>query len=175
MVYQTTKSQTTEMTKSLQTNRFNAKTPTLICDNGTAISVPFYLNPSTDKKKELLNAFREIKTKQLIEQGYQQPRESNSIVVVDQTTPALAPIEQEMQMSEDALRSVLFGRQGVSERIILRLSDLTGVQVCTREEVEHTQKLWLDELYGTKTARKTSKKSSTTTTTKRQTKTKETD
>ena len=145
------------MTKSLLTNRYNETTPTLITDTGTAISVPFYLNPSSDKKKELLNAFRTIKTQQLIEQGYQQPRSSNSVVVVDQTAPTLSPIEQEMGMNEDALRSVLFARQGISERIILKLSTLTGVEVCTRDEVEQAQKLWLDELYGIKKTRKTSK------------------
>ena len=162
------------MTKqALITNRYNAVTPTLITDNGTAISVPWYINPSVDKKKELLNAFRTIKTQQLIEQGYQQPRESNSLVVVDQTSPSLSPIEVDMQMSEDALRSVLFSRQGISERILIRLASLTGVQVCTREEVEKAQQLWLDELYGTKKVSRTSKKPAKSTATTRQTKTKE--
>ena len=151
------------MTKSLLTNRYNQVTPTLVTDNGTAISVPLYLNPSSDKKKELLNAFRSIKTKQLIEAGYNAPRESNSVVVIDQTQPSLSPIEQDMGMNEDALRSVLFGRQGISERIILKLSHLTGIPVLTREDVELAQQLWLDEHFGTKKTNKSSKRRSKTT------------
>lgn len=142
--------------KSLITNRYQHKTPTMLTDKGTAVSVPMYFNPSVDKKKEMLNAFRSIKQEQLIEMGYSKPRESNSVVVVDNTSPTLTPIEQELGMNEDSLRAVLFARQGITDRTIIKLQKLTGVTCVTRREVETAQKLWNDEIFGTKKITKTS-------------------
>ena len=144
------------MTKSLITNRYNVKSPTMLTEKGTAVSVPMYFNPSVDKKKEMLNAFRVIKQEQLVEMGYNTPRESNSVVVVDQTAPTLTPIEQELGMNEDSLRAVLFARQGITDRTIKKLQDLTGVSCVTRRDVEAAQKLWNDEIFGIKKTTKTS-------------------
>ena len=60
---------------------------------------------------------------------------------------------------------MLFAKQGMSEKLLLKLQALTGV--CTREEIEQTTQLWIkqifDEYQGTKdiaaTANKPARKS----------------
>lgn len=132
---------------NLQVNRYNTKVPTAINEIGTAISVPFYIQPTTDQKKALLNAFRVVKAKQLLEMGYNDTRQEGRIAVVDSTRPPQTPIENDLGMTEENLRLTLFNRTGLQERIVLKLQELTGVQVFSRKEVEETFKLWLDHLY----------------------------
>lgn len=131
----------------LQTNRYNTTVPTCINELGTSISTPFYVSPTSDQKKALLNAFRSVKTKQLIEMGYQQMRTEGSLVVVDNKTAPQTPIELELGLNEENLRLMLFSRQGIQERLILQIQKLTGVTVFTKEEVLETFKLWLDHLF----------------------------
>jgi hypothetical protein len=50
-------------------------------------------------------------------------------------------------MNEESLRHVLFARQGIPERLVLKLQRLTGVYLVTREQIEDTYKQWLDYLY----------------------------
>ena len=121
--------------------------PTAINTAGTAISVPFYVSPTTDQKKALLNGFRVVKQKQLLEMGFNDTREEGRIVVIDSTKPPQTPIETELGMNEENLRLALFSRSGLQERIVLKLQELTGVEVFSREDVEETFKLWLDHLY----------------------------
>ena len=126
------------MTLALQTNRYQTKVPTAITESGLTISVPFYLNPTSDQKKALLNAFRTIKAQQLDDMGYNTERQSNSVVVIDTPPVALTPIEEELGMTEDNLRMALFSRQGLQERLILKLQRLTGLTLFTRDEVRNT-------------------------------------
>jgi hypothetical protein len=69
------------------------------------------------------------------------------IVVETAKSFPLAPIEQELGMNEEALRQVLFARQGIPERLVFKLQRLTGVYLVTREQIEDTYKQWLDYLY----------------------------
>ena len=135
---------------NLQTNRYGQVTPTSIQENGCAISVPFYIAPTSDQAKQLLNAFRTVKQKQLIELGFETTTHNgfSGITVETAVKPPQTPIEQELGMDEEALRYVLFGRQGIQERLLIKLMRLTGVYLITREQVEETFKQWLDNLYG---------------------------
>ena len=133
----------------LVTNRYGVTCPTSIQENGTSISVPFYISPTPDQTKQLLNAFRNVKQKQLIELGWQQTEKSIGTLSVETfTAPPVTPIEQALGVNEDNLRHILFARQGIQERILIKLMRLTGVYLVTREQIEHTYKLWLDHLYG---------------------------
>jgi hypothetical protein len=134
---------------TLVTNRYGVLNPTAIQENGTAISVPFYICPTPDQTKQLLNAFRNVKQKQLIELGWEQSHKSIGTLSVETfTTPPITPIEQALGVNEDNLRHILFARQGIQERVLIKLMRLTGVYLITREQVEHTYKQWLDHLYG---------------------------
>ena len=137
------------MTMNLQISRYNVVTPGAINDQGTLISCPVYISPSMDRRKELLNAFRTVKTKQLLEAGYSnQPRQEGSISVHTAVTPPQTPIEVELGTNEEALRMMLFNKQGLNEKFLLKLQRLTGCEVVTREEIEETTRLWIEHIYG---------------------------
>lgn len=134
---------------TLQTNRYGQVTPTCILSNGCAISVPFYVSLTADQSKQMLNAFRTVKQRQLLEMGWENTRHDSSsgISVVTATKPPTTAIEEELGMDEEALRYVLFGRNGIQERLIFKLQRLTGVYFFNREQVENTYKAWLDTFY----------------------------
>ena len=150
------------MTLQLQVSRYNVVTPGAINEQGTLISCPVYISPSMDRRKELLNAFRTVKTKQLLEMGYSnQPRQEGRISVHTAVTPPQAPIEVEMGVNEESLRMMLFAKQGLNEKFLLKLQALTGVEVVTREEIETTTQLWINHCYGQQDIPKTAKTSKT--------------
>ena len=133
---------------NLITNRYAQATPTAVTSSGLAISVPVYLNLTEDQNKQMLNAFRELVRKQRIDMGYDDsPKSIGSLMVETKTTPPQTPAEEALGMSVESLRYAIFGKGGTAERLILKLSDLTGVQVVSREEIETVQRLWLDEFY----------------------------
>ena len=133
---------------TLQTNRYHQVVPTHITENGTAIATPFYVTPTTDTKKALLNAFRTIKTKQLLEMGYSsEPRQEGSIQIHTAVTPPQAPIEVELGVTEENLRLLIFNRQGLHEQLVVKLQNLTGVQVFTQEEARRTFDAWVQHLF----------------------------
>ena len=137
----------------LVVNRYNQKTPTTIQDNGCAISTPFYINPTQDQTKQLLNAFRNVKQRQLDELGFETNTTTpGGLVIETAKNPPLTPVEEALGMNEESLRYALFTRQGIPERLLLKLQRLTGVYVVTREQIEETFKLWLNSLYEDGTA-----------------------
>jgi len=121
---------------TLTTNRYGVVTPTARQLNGLAISTPIYLSLTTDQTKKVLNAFREAKTKQLLENGWD-----------SSDTPPKTKVEEELGMNEENLRHSLFTRQGIPERLLVKLQRLTGVELVTREQIEETYSQWLDHLW----------------------------
>ena len=83
------------------------------------------------------NTFRQIKTEQLV----------NSSEAKSSQEPLGTPIEQALGMNEESLRYTLFSRQGLPERLLIRLQKLTGVVLISRNEVEETYSKWLDYLF----------------------------
>ena len=137
------------MTPSLQINRYGQVSPTAVQSNGVAISVPFYISPTTDQLKQLLNAFRYIVSEQLMEMGHKTEHQAanGSISIETFVKPPITPIEQQLGCDEQNLRHALFTRTGIQERLIIKLQQLTGIELVSREQVEETYKLWLDNLY----------------------------
>ena len=133
---------------TLTRNRFDQITPTHITESGATISCPFYINLTTDQKKLLLNTFRSIKQRQLAGLGYtDEARQEGSISVVTATTPPQTNIEIESGVNEENLRLLLFSRQGVQERLILKLQHLTGLEFVTKDQVLKTFNAWADYLF----------------------------
>lgn len=108
---------------NLSANRYGAITPTAIQPTGVSISTPIYIGPTRDQLKALLNGFRRA----LMERGRE--------------------VEEELGMSEENLRSVLFSRNGLPERLILKLQRITGIELVSREQIEATQRAWVAYLY----------------------------
>ena len=141
-----------------QINRYGTATPTSFTTTGLAISCPIYITLTTEQSKALLNGFREIKRQQLVDLGYSDTRTSDGLTVVTHSEAPQTPIERECGFTEDALRQIIFGRQGISERTVLTLQRLTGVEVVTKEEIKKAQTLWLDHIYGSQQKTATTKK-----------------
>jgi hypothetical protein len=108
---------------NLSTNRYNQTTPTAIQSSGATISVPIYIAPTRDQLKAILNGFR---------------------AAVGSRGQA---VEAELGMDESALRTVLFSRNGLPERLILKLQRITGIELVNREQIEATQKAWVAHLF----------------------------
>ena len=103
-------------------NRYQQVTPTAIYSNGVAVS-PIYIALTRDQNKQLLNAFRTA----IQERG--------------------AVVEQEIDMNEENLRHALFARNGIPERLALKLQAVTGVELVTKEQIEQTFQEWVAHLY----------------------------
>ena len=108
---------------TLTRNRYQQVTPTAIHSNGVAVSVPIYIALTRDQNKQLLNAFRTA------------VQERGEVV------------EQELGMNEENLRHALFARNGIPERLALRLQAVTGVELVTKEQIEQTFQEWVAHLY----------------------------
>lgn len=143
-------------------NRYDQVTPTAVTPNGLAISTPIYLNLTQDQGKQLLNAFRTVVANQRKELGYDDtPKSVGHLSVETKTTPPITPAEQDLGMSEEALRYALFSKGGTAERLVLKLCRITGVYVTNRQELEQVFSLWLDNFYTTNGKSKTKPTSKT--------------
>ena len=107
----------------LTVNRYGKVSPTAIQTNGAAVSVPIYIAPTKEQNKALLNAVRDI------------AREGDNA------------LEEQLGVNEENLRTLLFGRHGIPERLLVRLQEITGVQVVTRQQIEDTYSDWIDYLF----------------------------
>ena len=108
---------------NLSVNRYRQVTPTTIQSNGVSISCPLYIGPTRDQLKSLLNGFRRA----VMERGQE--------------------VEDELGMTEENLKHVLFSRNGLPERLILKLQRITGIELVSREQIEATQRAWVAYLY----------------------------
>ena len=104
-------------------NRYGNLTPTSIQANGASISVPIYISLAKEQNKALLNALRDIARKG------------------DNT------VEEQLGVNEENLRTLLFGRNGIPERLLVKLQEITGVEVVTRKQIEETYSDWVDYLF----------------------------
>ena len=85
--------------------------------------MPIYIALTRDQNKQLLNAFRTA----VQERG--------------------AVVEQELGMNDENLRHALFARNGIPERLALKLQAVTGVELVTKEQIEQTFQEWITHLY----------------------------
>ena len=81
-------------------NRYGETTPTAIQSNGVAISTPIYIQLTKEQNKTILNTIRTAIS-----------REGDAVV-------------SELGVSEANLRHLLFARNGLPERLLLKLQDV---------------------------------------------------
>lgn len=108
---------------TLCTNRYHQVTPTSILPTGVAVSTLIYVAPTRDQLKALLNGFRRA----VMERGHE--------------------VEEELGMTEENLKQVLFSRNGLPERLILKLQRITNIELVSREQIEATQRAWVAHLF----------------------------
>ena len=107
----------------LQVNRYGETTPTAIQSNGVAISTPIYIQLTKEQNKTILNAIRTAIT-----------RDGDAVV-------------SELGVSEANLRHLLFARNGLPERLLLKLQELTGLEIVSKQQIEDTYRSWITHLY----------------------------
>lgn len=107
------------------------------CENGTRICLPCYIDPSISLRKEILNAVR-TKASELIE--VEQPNSMSGISVMSSSSRQ-PQIEQYLGMSIDILRNVLFQRGGLEASLVLKLQNITGLQIVTDKDFTAAFKL----------------------------------
>lgn len=148
---------------TLITNRYAQVTPTSIYENGCSVSCPLYFRPTNDQAKELLNKFRELVRKQRLELGWDESATTtpNGLKVSTAHTPPQTPAEADLGMTEETLRYAIFQRQGIAERLFVKLCRLVDVELIPRDHIEQTTKAWLDHLYGNDEKQRTKKPSTT--------------
>ena len=107
----------------LMVNRYGETTPTAIQSNGVAISTPIYIQLTKEQNKTILNAIRTAIT-----------RDGDAVV-------------SELGVSEANLRHLLFARNGLPERLLLKLQAVTGLEMVSKEQIEDTYQSWITHLY----------------------------
>ena len=107
----------------LQINRYGEATPTAIQSNGVAISTPIYIQLTKEQNKTILNAIRTAIS-----------RDGESV-------------ESELGVSEANLRHLLFARNGLPERLLLKLQEVTGLEIVSKQQIEDTYQSWITHLY----------------------------
>ena len=107
----------------LQINRYGETTPTAIQSNGVAISTPIYIQLTKEQNKTILNAIRSAIS-----------RDGEAI-------------ESELGVSEANLRHLLFARNGLPERLLLKLQEVTGLEIVSKQQIEDTYQSWITHLY----------------------------
>ena len=132
---------------TLLTNRYNQITPSTRLDNGCVISTPVYVSITVEVAKQLLNSFRVLKQKELI----QVSSPTESLNVITHHGGVMAQCEQELGLSEEALRSVLYQKGGISEKIIVKLQNLTGIEVISPNQIIECNENWVNHLFGSTT------------------------
>ena len=104
-------------------NRYHQLKPTTLQPNGVSVSTPIYIGLTTEQNKMLLNGFRRA----LEARG--------------------KDAEEELGMNEENLRHALFGRNGVPERLVLKLQKLTGIELITKEQINDAFQAWSDYIF----------------------------
>ena len=107
----------------LVVNRYGETTPTAIQSNGVAISTPIYIQLTKEQNKTILNAIR---------------------TAISRDGEA---VESEIGMSEANLRHLLFARNGLPERLLLKLQEVTGLEIVSKQQIEDTYQSWITHLY----------------------------
>lgn len=99
---------------------------------GVRICLPVYVDAPTALRKQVLNQLREM-AKQPIEAA-EQPNTLTGIQVVSYSTRQ-PEIEAYLGMSLDNLRNVLFQRGGLEVSLVLKLQEVTGLEIVTDKDM----------------------------------------
>ena len=102
-----------------------------ITGNGVRISIPVYIDPPTTMRKEILNVLRTKATEPIATSN---PNTMSGIQVVSYSTRQ-PEIEAYLGLSLDNLRNTLFSRGGLEVSLILKLQNVTGLDIVSDKEL----------------------------------------
>ena len=98
--------------------------------NGVRISLPCYVDLSTQQRKELLNGVREAIQNSLT---ISEPASLTGIRV-ETVNGTQSDVESYLGVSVEVLRSLLFQRGGIEVSLVLRLQEVTGITFITDKD-----------------------------------------
>lgn len=98
--------------------------------NGVRISLPCYIDITIQQRKEILNACRDQCQATVVTS---EPESMSGIRVVT-TSSAQSDMESYIGMSLDVLRGVIFARGGIEAGLLLRLQEVTGVELVSDKD-----------------------------------------
>ena len=102
-----------------------------ITGNGVRISIPVYIDPPVTVRKEILNVLRSKATEPIATSN---PDTMSGIQVVSYSTRQ-PEIEAYLGQTLDNLRNVLFSRGGLEISLVLKLQNVTGIDIVTDKEL----------------------------------------
>ena len=98
--------------------------------NGVRISLPCYVDLTNQQRKTILNALRS----KIADQTVTSTPASASGIRVETTSNTESDIESYIGMSMDVLRTVIFQRGGLEASLVLRLQEVSGVELVTDKD-----------------------------------------
>ena len=101
-----------------------------VCTNGVRLCTPIYIDPSTSIRKQLLNGVRQLASQPA---KVDIPATQSGIQVVNPCSRQ-TEIESYIGMSLDVLRGVIFARGGIEAGLLLRLQEVTGVELVSDKD-----------------------------------------
>ena len=101
-----------------------------ITKNGVRISLPCYIDITMSQRKDILNACRE----QCQATVTTSTPQSMSGISVQTTSNVQSDMESYLGMSLDVLRGVIFQRGGIEAGLLLRLQEVTGLNLVTDKD-----------------------------------------
>jgi len=99
--------------------------------NGVRICTPIYLDLTNAQRKELLNAVRTASS-----QTTTTKTNTQSGITVETNNGSLNAVEAYLGTSVDLLRSLLFQRGGLSVDLVLKIQQVSGLEIVSVKEIE---------------------------------------
>lgn len=98
---------------------------------GARISAPVYCDLTTTQRKLLLNGVRE---KVMEQEVTTKPATASGISVVTRNA-GTTELETYLGLTTDVLRTVIFQRGGIEISLLLRLQEVTGIEVVSQKDI----------------------------------------
>ena len=99
-------------------------------DSGVRISIPCYIDITMQQRKDILNACRDACNSQVISST----PASMTGLRVETTSNVQSEMESYLGMSFDVLRGVIFQRGGIEAGLLLRLQEISGLQLVSDKD-----------------------------------------
>lgn len=110
-----------------------------VTEQGVRISLPCYIDVPFTKRKEVLNKLRELSSNR-----YRSQPHTMSGITVETFANSHVDIEAYLGMTIDVLRTVIFQRGGMEVSLILRLQEVTGIELVSPKDFTTAFKLRQD-------------------------------
>ena len=110
-----------------------------VTEQGVRVSLPCYIDVPMTKRKDVLNALRSMMAATVSSRT-----NTMSGLVVETASNTQSNVEAYIGMTIDVLRTVIFQRGGMEVSLILRLQEVTGIELVSPKDFTTAFKLRQD-------------------------------